>query len=93
VSPGRFESLFEDTGLAHVTPYWVPADGVSIQHHLNQPSAYRTGSQIREGVVLKTVDEANRWTLNRYKIVRGDFSRMDDEWNDRVMKRNRLKRG
>jgi len=60
-----------------------------VKAAIDQPSQYRDG--LREGCVFKSVDSSDH-VSSMFKIVRADFVRMDDEWNNRPMKRNKLKR-
>ena len=90
VSPRLLPGLLNGTGLAYIQPFKLGDGLTSITEHLDTQSAFRIGN--REGVVIKTTDTLDEWVTGHYKIVRSDFQRMDDEWNDRAMKRNELAR-
>jgi hypothetical protein len=91
LAPEAAAELFVDTGISWIPSFPVTLTPESIQQEIDMPSGYRCG--IREGSVFKSVQSTGNalWVGQAFKVVRADFDRQTDDWNERPMKRNRLK--
>lgn len=73
---------------------WIEAEKLSIQsfndlkHVLDEPSKYRDG--IKEGIVIKRTDKDDRWIEETFKVVRKDFERADESWNEKALEKNKI---
>lgn len=79
--------------MVHIAPHlalFAPAFGAIGRDIEFMLEHRRTG--IREGVVFKTSDPSGMWLDRFCKVVRSDFTRMDDDWNKRDMSRNEVQR-
>lgn len=94
LSPQLAGELFFETDDIHYIPttrlHLIPSE---LEAFIELPSSYRLG--VREGGVFKivgsgAVNPSYSFVKNMFKIVRSDFSRQTDDWNDREMVRNEV---
>lgn len=97
LSPMLLHTLLQGLGIHYISPRaisWV--DDVTIRSLLaSDTSEYRTDAQGQfnqpcEGWVFKQVryGDGDPYVTQMVKLVRPDFVRVDDGWNDRPLQRN-----
>lgn len=87
ISPNVCKHLLEGTSIQ-----WIDAQKIRVNSFndlktiLDEPSDYREGS--KEGIVVKKTD--GDWITKTFKVVRNDFKRADETWNEKELEKNKL---